>query len=160
MKYANILVPYDRSESAKHALATALEIAANRSDSCVTVFFASPVPEFESAQFLAAENMSGVMRIPPDELAAMQKEYVDYERGLLVDDLKDFVGEDILASDDAFKVAVGQGKPSKAILDYAQRNEVDLIVMGCRGLNAVAGMLGSVSYAVLRNASCPVLVEK
>ena len=32
--------------------------------------------------------------------------------------------------------------------------------MGCRGLNAVAGMLGSVSYAVLRNANCPVLIEK
>ncbi len=148
MKYTNILVPYDRSESAKRALSTALEIAADEDGAHVTVFFASPVPEFESAQFLAAENMSGVVRIPPEELAAMQKEYLDYERGLLVDDLKDFVGEAVLSCADAFRIAVGQGKPSKAI------------VMGCRGLNAVAGMLGSVSYAVLRNASCPVLIEK
>ena len=59
-----------------------------------------------------------------------------------------------------FRIAVGQGKPRKAIIDYAEHNGVDLIVMGCRGLNAVAGMLGSVSYAVLRNASCPVLIEK
>ena len=160
MKYTNILVPYDRSESAKRALSTALEIAADEDGAHVTVFFASPVPEFESAQFLAAENMSGVVRIPPEELAAMQKEYLDYERGLLVDDLKDFVGEAVLSCADAFRIAVRQGKPSKAIIDYAEHNGVDLIVMGCRGLNAVAGMLGSVSYAVLRNASCPVLIEK
>ncbi|MFR3274067.1 MAG: universal stress protein, partial [Slackia sp.] len=35
-----------------------------------------------------------------------------------------------------------------------------LIVMGSRGLSAVAGVLGSVSYAVLRNAECPVMVER
>ena len=155
MKYSNILVPYDRSESAKRALSTALEMAADAEGAHVTAFFASPVPEFESSQFLAAENMAGVVRVPPEELAAMQKEYLDYERGLLVEDLKEYVGEDVFAS-----VAVGQGKPSKAILDYAADHGCDLIVMGCRGLNAVAGMLGSVSYAVLRNAECPVLIEK
>lgn len=160
MKYMNILVPYDRSESAKHALSTALEIASDNNGAVVTAFFASPVPEFESTQFLAAENMSGVAHIPPDRLAAMQEEYLSYERGLLLDDLREYLGEAILSASDSFKVAVGQGKPSRAILDYAQSEGVDLIVMGCRGLNAVAGMLGSVSYAVLRNAACPVLVEK
>lgn len=160
MKYSNILVPYDRSESAKRALSTALEMAADAEGAHVTAFFASPVPEFESSQFLAAENMAGVVRVPPEELAAMQKEYLDYERGLLVEDLKEYVGEDVFASADLFQVAVGQGKPSKAILDYAADHGCDLIVMGCRGLNAVAGMLGSVSYAVLRNAECPVLIEK
>lgn len=160
MKYSNILVPYDRSESAKRALSTALEIAADGENVTVTAYFASPVPEFESSQFLAAENMAGVVRVPPEELAAMQQEYLDYERGLLVEDLKGYVGEDVLSTPDMFQVAVGQGKPSKAILDYAAEHGCDLIVMGCRGLNAVAGMLGSVSYAVLRNAECPVLIEK
>lgn len=32
--------------------------------------------------------------------------------------------------------------------------------MGSRGLDAVRGTLGSVSYAVLRNVECPVLIER
>ena len=127
MKYTNILVPYDRSESAKRALSTALEIAADEDGAHVTVFFASPVPEFESAQFLAAENMSGVVRIPPEELAAMQKEYLDYERGLLVDDLKDFVGEAVLflrrrISD---RSGAGQAEQGDHRLRRAQRRRPD-----------------------------------
>lgn len=154
MKYKNILVPYDRSDSAKRALETALEFAAEAEGAKVTVFFAAPLPEFESSQFMIAEQMAGVMRLSQDELSQMQREYLDYERGLLSEDLGDLV------SHESLEVAMGQGKPSKAILDYAADHGVDLIVMGCRGLNAVAGMLGSVSYAVLRNAECPVLIEK
>lgn len=154
MKYKNILVPYDRSESAKHALATALAFANETEGAKVTVFFAAPVPEFESSQFMIAERMAGTVRMSNDEFAHMQKEYLNYERGLLVEDLGDIMNLDTV------EVAMGQGKPSKAILDYAADHKVDLIVMGCRGLNAVAGMLGSVSYAVLRNAECPVLIEK
>ena len=39
-------------------------------------------------------------------------------------------------------------------------HDVDLVVMGCRGLDAVRGMIGSVSAAVLRSVDCPVLVVK
>ena len=83
MKYSNILVPYDHSESAKHAMFTALEFAAENPETHVTAFFASPVPEFESSQFLAAETVSGVRRVSPEELAGMQQDYLDYERGSL-----------------------------------------------------------------------------
>lgn len=159
MKYSNILVPYDHSESAKHAMFTALEFAAENPEARVTAFFASPVPEFESSQFLAAETVSGVRRVSPEELAGMQQDYLDYERESLKKSLVKEFGEH-LVDNTRFDIAVGQGKPSKAILDFARDNGVDLIVMGCRGLNAVAGMLGSVSYAVLRNAECPVLIEK
>lgn len=154
MKYKNIMVPYDRSESAHHALATALAMANEIEGAKVTVFFAAPMPEFESSQFMIAERMSGSIRSSREELAHMQEEYVKYETSLLMKDLGDIMNLDNV------EVAMGQGKPSKAILDYAEEHKIDLIVMGCRGLNAVAGMLGSVSYAVLRNAECPVLIEK
>ncbi len=160
MKYTNILVPYDRSESAQRALATALEIAADVEGAKVTAYFATPVPEFESSQFLAAEHIAGVETVSHEDIAKMQREYLDYERGLLVEHLKEYVGAPVIDTPALFDVEVGQGKPSKAILDYANAHDVDLIVMGCRGLNAVAGMLGSVSYAVLRGAACPVLIEK
>lgn len=154
MKYQNILVPYDRSESAKRALATALDIAHDAPGATVTAFFAAPVPEFESSEFMIAERMSGNMRMSEKDLMQMQEEYLAFERGLLEKDLGDVL------DNASFSLAMGKGRPGKAILDYAEEHGVDLIVMGSRGLNAVAGVLGSVSYAVLRNANCPVLVEK
>ena len=74
----------------------------------------------------------------------------------------DGIGPEIVAEEagNALVIAIGQGKPSKAILEYAHTHHIDLIVMGSRGLSAVAGVLGSVSYAVLRNAECPVMIER
>ena len=154
MKYKNILVPYDRSESAKNALSTALAFAGETEGAKLTVFFAAPIPEFESAQFMIAERMSGSMQMTGEDLNRMREEYLKHSRELIAEDLGD------TAKLDTVELVLGEGKPSKAILDYAAKNNVDLIVMGCRGLSAVTGMLGSVSYAVLRNAECPVLIEK
>lgn len=156
MKYSNILVPYDKSDSAKRALETALEFAALNEEASVTLFFAAPVPEFATGEFMAASRMSGSIRLTPEDIDRMQQDYLDFERATLDEDIQAVIAE----QGEKLKVVVGQGKPSKAILDFAAEDKSDLIVMGCRGLNAVAGMLGSVSYAVLRNADCPVLIEK
>jgi nucleotide-binding universal stress UspA family protein len=47
------------------------------------------------------------------------------------------------------------------IIDYANENSVDLIVMGSRGLTGFKRrLLGSVANAVVSNASCPVMVVR
>lgn len=43
---------------------------------------------------------------------------------------------------------------------YAEEHDCDLIVMGRRGLGAIRGMLGSVSFGVLRATDVPVLTVK
>jgi nucleotide-binding universal stress UspA family protein len=51
--------------------------------------------------------------------------------------------------------------PSRALVDTAQKEKIDLIVVGNRGLgNAAAFLLGSVSKQVVTKASCDVLVVK
>ena len=51
------------------------------------------------------------------------------------------------------------GTPTEAILEQAQGQRVDLILMGSRGRHGVVRlMLGSVSHAVLHSAPCPILV--
>jgi len=53
---------------------------------------------------------------------------------------------------------IGGGDPADDILDCAKLNDADLIVMGRRGLGAVASLfLGSVSQKVSRGASCSCL---
>ena len=47
-----------------------------------------------------------------------------------------------------------------SLADYAKHHDIDLIVMGRRGLGAIRGMLGSVSYSLLRETDIPVLTVK
>jgi nucleotide-binding universal stress UspA family protein len=54
-----------------------------------------------------------------------------------------------------------EGSPVKAVLELAHSRNVDLIVVGSRGLGAVKGtLLGSVSSAIVHQADCPVLVAR
>ena len=53
------------------------------------------------------------------------------------------------------------GMPSRKIVEFAEANKHDLIVMGGRGLSPVTGfLLGSVSQEVMEEAKCAVLVAK
>jgi nucleotide-binding universal stress UspA family protein len=67
-------------------------------------------------------------------------------------------------SSDGGKVAdthLRSGDPDKEILRTAESLGVGLIVLGSRGLGAVARMLiGSVSDSVVRHAHCPVFVVR
>lgn len=53
------------------------------------------------------------------------------------------------------------GSPAVVILDFANTEESDLIIMGSRGLGVVKGvLLGSVSQHLVEQAKCPVMVVK
>ena len=53
------------------------------------------------------------------------------------------------------------GSPAVVILDFAAANDIELIIMGSRGLGIVKGvLLGSVSQYIVEQAKCPVLVVK
>ena len=56
---------------------------------------------------------------------------------------------------------VGFGSPADQIVDYAEKQGIDLIVMGTHGRGGLEKMwLGSVTEKVLRKAHCPVLVVR
>ena len=53
------------------------------------------------------------------------------------------------------------GEPRIVIVEFAEHNGCDVIVVGSRGLGTVSGLLmGSVSGYVVHKANCPVLVVK
>ena len=54
-----------------------------------------------------------------------------------------------------------EGCAEECILDYAKRQEADVIIMGSHGRRGLKRMiLGSVAEHVIRRAPCPVLVVK
>ena len=59
------------------------------------------------------------------------------------------------------KILVREGTASKIIVDVAEKEEVDLIVLGRRGMSAMEKLLiGSVANQVLRTSPVPILLTK
>jgi nucleotide-binding universal stress UspA family protein len=86
----------------------------------------------------------------------MITEEVRHARGVITDAKLHATRYDVEV---AYEVA--EGDPVDAILDVARMRDVDLIVVGSRGLGAVRSLvLGSVSNAILHQADRPVLVAK
>lgn len=56
---------------------------------------------------------------------------------------------------------VAKGRPAQIIVDTSKEKDVDLIVIGSRGLSGIKGLLlGSISHDVVRIAKQPVLVVR
>jgi len=54
-----------------------------------------------------------------------------------------------------------EGVPGKTIVEYAEKNDIDLIIMGTHGHSGLDRlMLGSIAEYVVRHASCPVMTLK
>ena len=59
------------------------------------------------------------------------------------------------------KLTIVHGPAGRMISNYANNNKVDLVVIGCRGLNPMQVMVfGSVSTYVTKNANCSTLLVK
>ncbi len=89
------------------------------------------------------------------------------ELGAVLDSMKEQYEKDFatlrarLGEGPTLRTRVEVGHPAEHVVAVAEREGVDLIVMGRRGHTAIARwMLGSVSERVLRYAHCPVTVIK
>jgi len=61
----------------------------------------------------------------------------------------------------SFKVIIKEGPASKKIIETAEEEKVELIVIGKRGMSAIEKLfIGSVANQVLRNSPVPILVTK
>ena len=61
----------------------------------------------------------------------------------------------------AERIHAYHGLVANQIVSIGTENDVDLIVMGSRGLSDIAGVfLGSVAHKVLHLARCPVLIAR
>lgn len=61
----------------------------------------------------------------------------------------------------AYQLKIERGDPGPTIVDYANKNNFNLVVIGSRGLNSLQEMvLGSVSHKVAKRVHCPVMIIK
>ena len=92
-----------------------------------------------------------------DESNAVNKREIEQHKKRL----EEFVAEKVADAGVGLKVRqmVDAGQPFAAIVDCAEKEGVDLIVMSSHGRSGLSRMLiGSVTDKILRGGSCPVLV--
>jgi nucleotide-binding universal stress UspA family protein len=54
-----------------------------------------------------------------------------------------------------------EGSPAEEIIDFAEKNDIDLIVMGTHGMSGIQSfLLGSVAENVVRHSKKPVLIVR
>lgn len=59
------------------------------------------------------------------------------------------------------ETAVREGDPAEEILDYAEENDVDVVVAGTHGRSGITRhLIGSVAERLVRHASCPVMTVR
>jgi nucleotide-binding universal stress UspA family protein len=133
-----ILVATDGSENGRHALDEALELAASNG-AVVTILYVRHTPLPVLGDPFYQRTLSAELR--------RANETVTIAAGVAHS-----MGVDA-------EIEVLEGNPAGRILELARLRDVDLIVVGSRGLGPIAGtLLGSVSREVVQRADRPVLV--
>ncbi|MCC5969288.1 MAG: universal stress protein [Pararhodobacter sp.] len=143
--FSKILVPFDGSSGAEDAIRKAVELAGLTGGEIVllTVYRHHSMLEASFSMVRPADpgNMDEIMRKHAQEVA---------EHGKAV--ARDAGAEKVRAF-------IKSGPPARTIVAWSKEKDVDLIVLGSRGLGSVEGyLLGSVSHKVTGLAQCPVLV--
>jgi nucleotide-binding universal stress UspA family protein len=137
-----VLVPYDGSDASLDAVEYALDVF---SDASVTVLHVVDESHFESPY--------GRLLVGEDELRDRAHE--------VAADLLSEATEAADAAGRSVETAVLVGHPVRAILDYADEEGFDHVVVGDTGLSNVPQLLlGSVSFGVVLHADVPVTVVR
>ena len=141
---SRILVPYDASEFSNKAFQEALEIA-KKFDAKLVVLtvLGSDVKERD--------------RMTLERAIELQDEQENIATKILKDLEKTANTEGVNFAFDC----VYDSEPAKGIVNYANSDNFDLIVVGSHGRTGLRKkILGSVAYGVVEHAKCPVLIIK
>jgi nucleotide-binding universal stress UspA family protein len=138
-----VLVPVDTSEHAEHATETAMELFPEAT--LVLLHVINPAEAGYSAQA---------------SIPSFSEEWYENQKQKaqdLFDEIEAQAGEDDIEVDRVVEV----GKPTRVIVEYADEEDVDHIVMGSHGREGVSRMLlGSVAETVVRRSPIPVTVAR
>lgn len=136
--YNHILLAADGSENAVRAAKEAVKIA-----DATSLIEVVTVADFEKAttEMLHAKSIESLELERRRKIAGVEHVLKDANARYIVTILK--------------------GTPGPEIVRYANAKNVDLVVIGSRGLNSLQEMvLGSVSHKVMKRVNCPALIVK
>jgi len=138
--YKYILLAADGSENAVRATKEAIKIASCNEDSLIEVVY---VVDFDKSKSEVLHTSSS------EALNLLRRKKISK------------VEQTLKESNVSYKVTFLHGVPGPEIVNYANKQQVELVVIGSRGLNGLQEMvLGSVSHKVMKRVNCPALIVK
>ncbi|WP_338657138.1 universal stress protein (plasmid) [Sporosarcina psychrophila] len=138
--YKRILLAVDGSENALRATEEAVKVASLIAKCIVEVVYV--------ATFSKSKN---------EILHSLGKEELEYSRRKKLHPVE----EQLKSKNIAYKIKILHGEPGPTIIEYANKERFDMLIIGSRGLNSLQEMvLGSVSHKVVKRVDCPVLIVK
>lgn len=146
-----ILVPLDGSEHSKKALDYALDIAEKYSARIKLLTVAQPI--------VVTESMFSTQPMMPPESTVMYVNEIETAHKKILQNAYKKAKE----AKPEIKISkqLENGRPADRIIEIANTQNFDLIVMGSRGIGGIKEFfLGSVSDRVADRAHCPVLLVK
>lgn len=144
LKFREIAVTTDFSDRSLRALPYAVGLAELFNARLRVVYAYEPVPRVTDVAWTGTS------------LDALEKNDRDKAQTALENIVSEQVPESIRA-----EAVVLDGKPVHAIIQYAENENIDLIVMSTAGRTGLTHvLLGSTAEALVRKAPCPVLTVK
>jgi nucleotide-binding universal stress UspA family protein len=141
----NILAPTDLSDISQMGVRYAFNLAKNI-EAEVTVYH---VVDYDTLIRFGQKSTAPSSFQPPDHF------FLERYQTALSQFLKDHVSD--LTPDVKVREKVELGTPDKSIVELAQSEGYDLIVMSTHGKTGLRMTVGSVTEKVVRTAPCPVL---
>jgi len=140
--FSKILVAFDGSDQSKKAMEFALQLTKTYSSQLEVIHV------YNYPRFILGE---AILPVP----SYLLKEQQDYTK-LVLDEANQWI-----ESVSGAKVTLLHGLPAKTIIDFAEENNCELIIIGSRGLGGISEIvLGSVSHNVVQHSKIPVLIIK
>jgi len=150
-KFYKILAAVDGSQPSLNAAAEAMDLAKKYNAKLFCLFVVSPDIRFGYLD----EN--SLHELPPD-LRLIVSNIITAGEGYLKTIRKKALRKSIKFES---KVLLGKGSVVRTIVEFAEENEIDLIVMGTIGITGFKRlMLGSTASGVVTHAHCPVLLVR
>jgi nucleotide-binding universal stress UspA family protein len=152
--YKKVLVALDGSEPSNHALNQAVAIASKFKAKLIMLAVVQRVmiPIFPD------EGFGGVPLSAAKDMAQYQDKMRNVYQTVLNDADTNVTQQ---YPDLEVEAILMEGRPSGTITDFAEENDVDLIVMGSRGIGGYTGwILGSTSRRVVDSCTKPILIVK
>lgn len=151
MPIRRILVPVDGSKPSIDASVQAIDIAKYLDAELIALYIVSPDIRYDYMEDIITPRLPRALK--DVMMIAMQKG----ERHVKKVQQRASQKKVKVKTD----VVIGVSSVVKEIVGYAEKNKIDMIVIGSRGLSGIKKMLlGSVASGVVTYSHCPVLVAK
>ncbi len=147
--YKHILLAIDLGDENKQVVAKAEAVQKLTGAKVSIIHVIAPLPAVYSAYGIYGVGEAGIS----NDVVANTEAYEENAKTSLLP-----VAESIGLS--AADIVISSGNESDEILDYAEDNDVDVIISGSHGRHGLRLLLGSTANSILHGAKCDVLAVR